>query len=50
MPVFLRCDTQEAQDEVSSPQLGEYNRALVQRGSLMLWITEDVLQTWSEGV
>jgi IS5 family transposase len=25
---------------------GEYNRALVQRGSLTLWITEDVLQTW----
>jgi IS5 family transposase len=24
----------------------EYNRALVQRGSLTLWITEDVLQTW----
>jgi IS5 family transposase len=25
---------------------GEYNRALVQRGSLTLWITADVLQTW----
>ena len=25
---------------------GEYNRALVQRGSLTLWITEDVVQTW----
>jgi IS5 family transposase len=24
----------------------EYNRALVQRGSLTVWITEDVLQTW----
>src|SRR5215470_14057572 len=24
----------------------EYNRALVQRGSLTLWITEEVLQTW----
>ena len=24
---------------------GEYNRALVQRGSLTLWITEDVVQT-----
>ncbi len=24
----------------------EYNRALVQRGSLTLWITEDVVQTW----
>ena len=24
----------------------EYNRALVQRGSLALWITEDVVQTW----
>jgi hypothetical protein len=25
---------------------GEYNRALVQRGSLTLWSTEDVWQTW----
>ena len=25
---------------------GEYTRALVQRGSLTLWITEEVLQTW----
>jgi IS5 family transposase len=25
---------------------GEYNRALVQRGSLTLWLTEDVVQTW----
>jgi hypothetical protein len=25
---------------------GEYNRALVQRGSLTLWITEEVLKTW----
>jgi len=25
---------------------GEYNRALVERGSLTLWITEDVLKTW----
>ena len=25
---------------------GEYNRALVQRGSLTLWLTADVLQTW----
>lgn len=24
----------------------EYNRALVQRGSLTLWITEDIVQTW----
>jgi IS5 family transposase len=24
----------------------QYNRALVQRGSLTLWVTEDVLQTW----
>jgi IS5 family transposase len=24
----------------------EYNRALVQRGSLTLWITEEVVQTW----
>jgi IS5 family transposase len=24
----------------------EYNRALVQRGSLTMWITEDVVQTW----
>lgn len=24
----------------------EYNRALVQRGSLTVWITEDVVQTW----
>lgn len=24
----------------------EYNRALVQRGSLTLWLTEDVVQTW----
>jgi len=24
----------------------EYNRALVQRGSLTLWISEDVVQTW----
>lgn len=26
----------------------EYNRALVQRGSLTMWITEDVMQTWQE--
>jgi IS5 family transposase len=26
----------------------EYNRALVQRGSLTMWITEDVVQTWHE--
>ena len=26
----------------------EYNRALVQRGSLPMWITEDVVQTWQE--
>ena len=25
---------------------GEYNRALVQRGSLTLWITEEVVQAW----
>ena len=24
----------------------EYNRALVARGSLTVWITEDVVQTW----
>jgi IS5 family transposase len=26
----------------------EYNRALVQRGSLTVWITEDVVQTWHD--
>lgn len=26
----------------------EYNRALVQRGSLTMWITEDVVQPWHE--
>ena len=25
---------------------GEYNRALVQRGSLTLWLSEDVLRAW----
>ena len=24
----------------------EYNRALVQRGSLTMWITKEVVQTW----
>ena len=26
----------------------EYNKALVQRGSLTLWVSEDVLQTWHD--
>jgi hypothetical protein len=26
----------------------EYNRALVQRGSLTMWITEDIVQTWHD--
>ena len=27
---------------------GEYNRALVRRGSLTLWVSEDILGTWHE--